>query len=344
LPPLTIDPWPGVAIRVPFASLQSLLEARNDQTPVLVAQRAIASAYSTLTAIGTAPTPRQAAHELAAKVVSGQTADPLIALRLEAASLPKPINGVFRDLYANSWSTLLALSLEQAQTIWSQDVAPVCEQVLAERYPFVTSSGGWETTLRDFTNFFGPGGLMERYVASNLAMFTQVGPGDTITVSSQNGLALNLSRDVLREVNLARRIRAVYFGGDGSLQVRFTLTPSYLDPRALSATFSLDQTQLVDRHDPPRTTQFTWPSNGEAIASLSVETLDGMRPEIRISGPWAVFHLLDQATLSPGPTRDQFQLMFKVGDIRVGYIMRASSVLNPLSEKDVREFRCVPRL
>jgi type VI secretion system protein ImpL len=340
----TFDPWPGDAIRAPFLPLLSLLEARNGQAPVLVVQSTVAGTYSALLPVSTAPVPKVAAQALAARVISGQAADPLIGLRVQAATLPKPINGIFRDLYSNAWSALLSLSLEQVQTVWSQDIAPVCEQSISGRYPFVTNSGEREATLRDFSNFFGPGGLLEKFVSANLLMFAQIGPDGGLTVSSQNGLSLNLSRDALEAINHARKMRDVYFGGDGTLSVRFALTPSYLDPRALAATFAVDQTRLTYRHEPPRAVGFTWPSTAESTASLSVETTDGMRPELQASGPWAVFHVLDQAVKSLGPSRDQIQIMFKLGDIRVGYNLRASSVVNPMMATDVREFRCVPRL
>ena len=346
-PPLEFNPWPGEAIRAPFVPLQSLAGAGNGPAAIMTVQNTLAMVYSTLAAVSTAPVPMAAAHQLTAKVISGQTADPLIGLRVQAAILPRPISGIFRDLYSSAWSALLALSLEHAQVVWSQDVAPACEQGIARRYPFVTSDAPFreqEAALRDFSSFFGPGGVLDKFVSTNLAMFTKTDQDGNLAISQQNGLSLNISREALREINRGRRIRNLLFGSDGGLSLRFSITPSYLDPRALSATLALDQARLTYRHEPPRAAGFSWPSNMESTAFVSVEAVDGSRPEIRATGSWAIFRLLDLAEKLPGRARDQIQIRFKLGELRVDYGFRAYNALNPVMDRDIWEFRCVPRL
>lgn len=346
--PLGLPNWPGDAIRMPFAPLQALLNAGSGQAPVLRVQDTLVAAYGVVSGVSSAQDPGAAALQTAAKVISGQGGDPLIGLRVQAATLPQPIDGIFRELYQNIWGTLLRMTRERVQATWARDVTPVCEQSIARRYPFVGGSDGSATvdvTLQDFSAFFGRNGVIDQFVSKNLAPFTDPGPNGALVLSSQNGLSLGLSSQGMDQINRARRFRDLFFDSSGNLQVQFALTPAYLDPRALSATLSMDQTKLVYRHQPPRPTQFSWPPvNAAGDASLVIKTTDGQTLDAQTSGAWAIFRLLGMAGKSAPGGNDQLQFNFTLGGIQASFGLRASSVVNPFSVSDFTEFRCVPRL
>ncbi|HUA77989.1 MAG TPA: type VI secretion system membrane subunit TssM, partial [Acetobacteraceae bacterium] len=262
--PLPGTSWPGDAIRAPFAPLLALLKPGGaGQAPALGVQDAITSAYGVVSGIAAAQSPEAAAAQAAAQVISGQGGDPLIRLRVEAATLPHPMNEIFSGLYLNIWNVLLQLTREHIQAAWAQSVAPVCEQSIAGRFPFVAAGAALpdlDVTLQDFASFFGRRGVLDQFVAGNLAPFTLSGAGNALSLASQDGLSLGLPGDVLAEINQARRIQALFFDTSGNLAVTFSLTPSYLDPRVLSATLAINQTNLVYQHQPPRATEFRWPN------------------------------------------------------------------------------------
>ena len=80
--------WPGNAIRLPFTPLQMLLDTKSGQAPVLRVQNTLATAYGVVAGVASAQAPDAAAQQITGQVLSGQGADPLIALRVQAATLP----------------------------------------------------------------------------------------------------------------------------------------------------------------------------------------------------------------------------------------------------------------
>ncbi len=240
------------------------------------------------------------------------------------------------------------MTREQIQANWARNVAPACQESIASRYPFVQSGDGSssvDVTLQDFSNFFGRNGVMDSFVTSNLVPFTTPGSNGTLTLSSQNGLSLGLSAQAMAQINRARRFRDLFFGADGNLQISFALVPDYLDPRAVSAVLSIDQTKLDYRHQPPQPTQFKWPPvNAAGAASLVIRTVDGQTHEVQASGPWALFRVLGDAKQSTPGGNNQLLYTFTLDGLRASFGLRASSVVNPFSSNDFMEFRCVPRL
>ena len=345
--PLNTQTWPGDQIRAPFATLQGLIANRDGRTPALRIQDSFTAAYGVMSGIASSQDPDAAAQQIAATVISGKAGDPLIGLRVQAVSLPRPVDGIIRDLYQNIWRVLLQMTRNRIQAVWSKSVAPVCEQSISRRFPFVDSADPTtlDVGLRDFADFFAPRGVMDMFVTDNLTDFTTPGRDGTLILSSQGGLALDLSRDALSQINRARRIRDLFFDTNGNLAVAFSLTPSYLDPRVLSASFVVGQSSLIYRHEPPRPGAFRWPSpDGSDGASLTLTMTDGQTPATQVSGPWALFRLLRSAGPAANGGGDRLNLTFQFGDVKVSYALRAGSVVNPFSSRDLQEFRCVPRL
>ncbi|MGE0416084.1 MAG: type VI secretion system membrane subunit TssM [Acetobacteraceae bacterium] len=339
--------WPGTAIRTPFVPLLNLVDAKSGQAPVLRVQNTLATAYGVVSGIASAQAPDAAAQAIAAQVLSGQGADPLVAMRVQAATLPRPIDTIFRQLYQNIWSTLMSLTVNRIEASWARDVAPACEQTIARRYPFVASGdpgAGRDVTMRDFSSFFGPNGTIDKFITTNLGMFTTIDADGRLSLMSQNGLSLGLSSTAMAQINRARAVRNLFFGSDGNVLVRFAITPTYLDPRVLSATLQSDQTRFVYRHEAPRAVPFTWPPTGDGGASFSMNTTNGDVQQVQTDGVWAIFRLLNGVSSPTTGNGAKVSLNFKLADYTASYQLRADSVSNPFADRDYTAFRCVPRL
>jgi type VI protein secretion system component VasK len=85
----------------------------------------------------------------------------------------------------------------------------------------------------------------------------------------------------LENLARARAIRGAFFG-IGNLQFRFAITPRFLDASATRAVLEIDQTRIIHAHDPPRTSEVTWPSGGEAF-SLNFD-VNGMIARYGLTG------------------------------------------------------------
>src|SRR5262249_26042799 len=141
---------------------------------------------------------------------------------------------------------------------WQQEVLPVCNQVLADRYPF-TLDAKEEVAMPDFADLFKPSGAIDKFFNDNLAPFVTV-KGAQMAELSMQGASMGFSKDALDQFRRARTIRDAFFGAAGTTpEAKFTIEPSFLDPKALRSTFTLDDNELVYRHGPIRGKDYTWP-------------------------------------------------------------------------------------
>ena len=337
--------WPGSPIRAAFLPIITLAGRADSMQASTRLQGPLATAFGTLSGISGSANPQQAAHQVAAAGIGPQGNDPFAAIRTQAATLPRPLDGIFRDLHSNIWNVLLGLAMERINIAWNLEVAPACAQAISRRYPFAGRDAPADRDVlpRDFAAFFGPNGTLDRWVTTYLLPFTQSAADGTLVPASRGGLRLDLSREALAQVNRARAFRDLFFDSAGNLSVRLTLMASYLDPRALSASLSSGPARMVYRHEPPRPFEFRWPAPDDAGgASLQLSMTDGTVRQLQASGPWALFRLLDQAERSG--MSDRVTVRFRLGDAQVAYSLRGASATNPFSMRDWMEFRCIPRL
>jgi type VI secretion system protein ImpL len=61
------------------------------------------------------------------------------------------------------------------------------------------------------------------------------------------------------------------------------------------------------------------------------------------SGPWALFHLLDEAQVQRSGV-DRFQVSVNVRGYQADFLIRAESVINPFALPELGQFRCLDRL
>jgi type VI secretion system protein ImpL len=342
--PAGLTEWPGTNIRTAFLPIIGLSGAGSQASPMRL-QGTLVQAYGVVSGIASAPNPQGAALQAAAAAISGQGADALAALRTQAVGLPKPLDGIYRDLYNAIWNVLLQMSLDRITATWASDVAPVCSQSISRRYPFSDADAVADRDVlpKDFGAFFGPSGVVDKWLSTYLMPFVVPGADGQFTMATRGTLRLDLSREGLAQINRARTFRELFFDAAGNLAVRMSVVPRYLDPRAFSATLQVNDLRATYRHEPPRAMELRWSGMDEGgTASVQMSLTDGSAPQVAASGPWALFRLLDQAERMDGT--DGLVVAYTMSDARVAYQIKAASVSNPIVNKDWRSFRCVPRL
>lgn len=338
--------WPGTPIRIAFLPIITLSGGAGSPGAASRLQSPVAAAFGTVSGVASAANPLQAAHQAAAAAIGPQANDPFSAIRTAAATLPRPLDGIFRDLHKNIWNVLLTMAMERITSTWQTDVASVCAPMMGRRYPFAGTSvpSDRDVLPRDFSSFFGPRGTLDAWATTYLLPFTQTAADGSLVPASRDGLRLGISREGLAQVNRGRSFRELFFDSSGNLAVAATLTPALLDYRALSVVLSVGQQRMTYRHEPPRPFTFRWPGadDSNAGASLQVAMTDGAVRQLDAAGPWALFRLFDQAQRLP--VSDRVAMEFRLGDVAVDYTLRGASVTNPFSNRDWMEFRCIPRL
>jgi type VI secretion system protein ImpL len=235
------------------------------------------------------------------------------------------------------------------QTLRDQ-VTPVCQQTITNRYPFVRGSNQ-EVPLGDFAKLFSPSGILDKFFTQFLAPYADTSRPDW-TWRKDSPVGRSLSPDTLKQFQNAAYIRDAFFQTGGSMpQVSFAIKPPraagagvdikteiggtiIASPAAPAAALSFGA-QSPPASTPPSTVQWPGPSARTAI-SVSSET--GPPSVLERTGPWSLFRMLEAGSLSAkGETASA---SFIVAGQELNYQISTGSVRNPLNLAILREFRC----
>lgn len=334
-------PWPGIAIGAPFKPLVELVAPPSGQQPAMARVRELFSgAYGSLSNVANAPDPKQAAYQVVSRRRE-QGADALGLLRSDSALRPEPVRSVMRAVASLSASSVVGESLGFVNDAWRRDVLPQCQAALDQRYPLFANAKE-EVSLRDFSDMFRPGGLIDEFFQKNVAPFV-IEQRNGFAPVVADGAPLPLKADALAQFYRARAIRNAFFSGSGAAPaLKFSLRPSFLDPKFLRATLSIDGRDIVYRHEATRSYDLEWPTKTDAsTVVVALTDLDGKETRIERSGAWALFRMVDGSSLSARGGADQFTITVTgEGGARVVYQLRAASVNNPFNLGALRSFRC----
>ncbi|MBH5372774.1 type VI secretion system membrane subunit TssM [Bradyrhizobium glycinis] len=340
-------PWPGTRITEAFRPLFQLgVGGASGQTPSMDHIRNLFGAlYATMVNIATAPDPGQAAFQLFQRRVRDSSNDAFGALRADSALRPELVRTIMNDIALSTWSVLLQQAHGHVNAVWTREVAPICQAGVYQRYPFFAAASE-DVTLKDFSNLFRPGGILDEFFQKYLSPFV-IEDRTGLARATLDRAAAPIDADALTQFQSAREIRRSFFNGSGSAPaVKLSIKPVYLASRLLRATFVMDGKEIVYRHEAPRAYDLEWPSRTEAsTASVALTSLDGTEERIERLGPWALFRLIDASRPASRGATDRFTLTIgRPERPDVTYELRAESVSNPFSLGVLRSFRCPDQL
>ncbi|MGU3492590.1 type VI secretion system membrane subunit TssM [Xanthobacteraceae bacterium A53D] len=339
-------PWPGKTITQPFIPLIQLgTPGASGQMPALDRTRDLMSTvYGVLSGVANAPQPPVAAMQIiAGRVKDPRSQDAIAALRSEAARRPEPIRAILQGVADSSWATLLALAYQSVNQAWQQDVLPVCESAIARRYPMYADAKE-EVTLSDFTDFFRPGGTLDAFFNQYLAGFTTEQRGSYVPLTI-DGTRLPVSPNALAQFNRARQIREAFFPNKGpTLQVKFSVRPTFLSSNLYRSTLAVDGTDIVYRHEAPRSYDLEWPTRSDASSvSVTLTPVEGPDTRVQRTGPWALFRLISASQPRGRSDRQSFSVAGP-DDALASYDLRSASVNSPFNLAALHNFRCPDEL
>lgn len=272
---------------------------------------------------------RQAAFEAAqARMVNGR-GDPIGQLKLEARHLPEPVKSWVESLADRAWSHTLSAARSHVKSEYDLMVKPFYQRSIAGRYP-LDKQAEVDVTLADFSEFFKPEGIEQKFFQHYLAPFvdTRRSPWRVRYVDGQ-GLAISKSN--LQRFEQAQHIRNVFFANSDSPQVQFNLRAIYLDANINRFELDLLGERLEYRHGPARINQMEWPFGGSDRIRYLFEDHYGVQFSDQVKGAWALFRFLDQFPLDKTDYSDRFKLTVKDEERRAVYELHASSARNPFS-------------
>jgi type VI secretion system protein ImpL len=219
--------------------------------------------------------------------------------------------------------------------------AQLCQQAVAGRYPFEPSSSQ-DIPLGDFAHLFAPGGLIDTFFSTQVRQFVDMSRANW-QIQPVNGVAPPISQGALAEFQRAETIRQLFFASGGAQPaVQFSITPVSLDAGAAQVAIELGGLTVSYAHGPPVPTQISWPgADGMQTARLIITPTGGGSPvEVDASGPWALFRLFAQGSLTQGASSDQYTLTFTQGGHDASFSIEAGSVFNPFTPGMLTDFQC----
>src|SRR3954447_23344818 len=339
----TQDGSPGARIESQFKPFHSLLEGDSTRRPIDSIIANLNDIAQNLTLI--VENPQMTAQATA----SLQTQ--VAALRNNAARMPPPFSDMLRGAAAEFEGSIAASTAGQLLQSLRDQVTPVCQQTISNRYPFVRGSNQ-EVPLGDFAKLFSPNGIMDRFFTQFLAPYADTSRPEWAW-RKESPVGRSLSPETLKQFQTAAYIRDAFFQTGGSVpQVSLAIKPPRAAAPGVDIKTEIGGTVIASPSPPaapvfgaapppppasatPTTVQWPGPSARTAI-SVSNET--GPPSVLERTGPWSMFRMLEAGSLTAkGETANA---SFIVAGQELSYQISTGSIRNPLNLATLREFRC----
>lgn len=334
---------PGVEVKLPgqpvadaFAVFNRYISENEAAGPKRL-QDALTGYGLYLETLAHAPARREAAFSAMADPAQNAAALQTLETALRAA--PPVLGKWLAPIRRAGWRVTAASATAHVNELWRNQVLSFYDRAIAGRYPF-QGDAEQDVRIEDFTEFFGPGGILDRFFQAHLAPLV-----DTGTVNWRWRRSIGLSASSLRMFQQVQRIREAYFAGSGAPQVEFIVRPQRLDQTVIQSRLEAGASQVSYQHGPVRSTPLRWDFDGAGRSRL-VLTLAGRDTPVSTSedGQWSLFRLLDRHSRSE-PTRDGSGLLvhFEVEGLRASYVLQPLRG-NPLTRAELRDFTPPRRL
>ena len=332
------DRAPGAEIEAAFRPYQVLLEGGSARRPI---DDVVATLSEITQGLILATKPSQVQRAIAS------LQDSVSKLRESSARFPKPFSDMLLNLAADVEREVALSSAGQLQVALRDQVTPVCQRTVTNRYPFVRGSSS-DVPLADFAKLFGPGGVMDTFFKQYLEAHADRSKSQW-TWHQSTELAQSLSLDTLQAFQHAAEIRDAFFQtGSNIPMVQLTVKPAFVSDA--SATLEIGGTVIASptaSNNLPANTQqpasaapvlVQWPG-ASLRAAISAPTSPGGQPSVlEKTGPWSLFRLLEAGGVSVhGETATA---SFAVGGTVLRYNFTSAASRNPLNLMALRTFRC----
>ena len=333
------DRAPGAEIEAAFRPYQVLLEGGSARRPIDDLVATLNEITQGLILAATTPSQVQRA------VASLQ--DSVSKLRNSSARFPKPFSEMLLNLAADVEREVALSSAGQLQIALRDQVTPVCQRTISNRYPFVRGSSS-DVPLADFAKLFGPGGVMDTFFKQYLDAHTDRSKPQW-TWRQNTELARTLSLETLQAFQRASEIRDAFFQTGGNIPiVQLTVKPAFVSDASVtleiggtviaSPTVSSGFTANTQQPASAAPVLVQWPG-ASLRAAISAATSAGGPPSVLEQiGPWSLFRLLEAGGVS---VRGEIATAsFAVGGSVLRYNFTSAASRNPLNLAILRGFKC----
>jgi type VI secretion system protein ImpL len=260
----------------------------------------------------------------------------LQSLQQDAASLPPLVGALVAQISKGTEGSVVADASSDLHLRYQQEVLRTCVAVVANRYPFVSTST-MDITLADFSRVFGWNGIFDRFFNENMQNLvnTERSPWEW------RNRAVKLSSGMLAQFEQARLIRDTFFPQGGQVpQQTFTVTITDVDRADRRFILQVDGQNFDNRHGVQRKWPAKWPATDPGFAAATFEDRAGAwAPTQKFDGMWAWLRLIESGQPQREPPLHTV-ISFRQGDYLSRVRIEASSDRNPFVHQEWRQFRC----
>ena len=333
---------PAYGLESSFQSLNRLVQTKGQApAPLEDILRSIQEVRDLILKITSGAGSEEQALKFAKERMHGLGAGDVIKkANLSFARLPEPLKDWLGVLTSSGWELTMDQAKTELNNIWRTEVVAHYMAGLNGRYPLFSNSRQ-DATMADFSRFFAPGGIINRFFESYIKPFVDTS-GPVWKQVSMDSQSMRLSAGVLNQFQYAAKIRDAFFApGETTPSVRFHLKPVALDTSVLSFRISIDGQTEEYSHGPSFASQFQWPGPHPNMGVvLAFMTPDGRVVSQAEDGPWAWLKTLEKTTIERTGLPDLFIATFQVAGNKARYELRANSVYNPFNLVELKNFRC----
>jgi type VI secretion system protein ImpL len=277
------------------------------------------------------------------------------ALKNNAARMPPPFSDMLRGAAAEFEGDMAASTAGQLLVTLRDQVTPVCQQIITNRYPFVRGSNQ-EVPLGDFSKLFSPGGILDKFFTQSLAPYADTSKPEWAW-RKESPVGNTLSADTIKQFQRAAYIRDAFFQNGGNLPaVSLSVQPPVVSGAGASARIELGGTVIVSptatapsgsvfSNSPPPVqpttvppTNVQWPGPSMRTAISVTNDATSQPSVLERTGPWSLFRILEAGSMTV--RAETASATFIVAGRELRYQITTGSIKNPLNLGALRDFRC----
>jgi type VI secretion system protein ImpL len=342
----TQDGPPGAKIEAQFKPYHAVLEGDSTRRPIDSIIANLNDIAQSLTLIIENPLlTAQANAALQTQVAT---------LRNNAARMPPPFSDMLRGAATEFEGDMAATTAGQLLVTLRDQVTPVCQQIITNRYPF-TRGSNQEVPLGDFSKLFSPNGVLDKFFTQSLAPYADTSKPEWVW-RKESAVGGTLSADTLKQFQRAAYIRDAFFQNGGNLpMVALSVQPPVVTGAGASAKIELGGTVIVSPTSSPPSSVFgassqpaqpatvaptnvLWPGPSMRTA-ISVTNDASSQPSVlERTGPWSLFRILEAGSMTA--RAETASATFIVAGRELKYQITTGSIRNPLNLSALRDFRC----
>lgn len=347
------------AVDKQFGELNQLMrEAKNRPPQIQNVIQKIRQLQEFVNGIIIAPEPGKKAYEIAKARYQGGGGNAITSLATYAQTAPQPIGRWLNAISNETWKVILRSAHGYVNNQWHDQVYNSCMTALSKRYPLYKDSSD-DVSMADFTEFFKPGGTMDKFTTEFVKPFVDAGSG--WNNKGVDNYSIGFASETLSQIRKAAMIKSIYFKANpGMPALSFELRPYQMNKTDERFILEMGDKRITYSHGPKFWSTFNWTGTDEnGRVRVIFEDLAGKQHSITYEGPWAWFRLQGKADLERTSSRSTYLVTYNVADgsaselapathdsriHSISYEIRPKSVMNPFGHDLLDTFRCSGRI